>query len=313
MKKKYLLIFFIILSTGSYSCKKNQTQQNDDPGQPIASNIVYKRVNGTDSSLLMLDIYGKANYSQAPVVIFIHGGTWTSGDKTNVKNGSQFVDFFTRNNAILVSANIRLMHNSLSPNTSFSDQASDVASVVRWVYDNIAAYGGNKSKICLFGFSSGSHLVALVSADERYLVQTGLNLDAVKTTMCFDVNAYDIPISIAEGGSYNYPAAATNLPNYFTSDSTVQIAASPMRYISALKPHPKFLIAYTGIKSAAGDIQTLSKRQSELFAAALNNAGVYAGVNGDLNISHTQLAVNFGLPAFFMTSAAQGFLDQYFW
>lgn len=295
----------------TFCCKKSNEAAASD--NTTAKNIVYKSVPGTDSTLLMLDVYAKSSYSQMPVVIFIHGGTWTSGDKSNVQNGAKFVDFFLRNNAILVSANIRLQYSSQSPGTGYAEQASDVASVMKWVYDHISQYGGDKSKICLFGFSSGSHLVALVSSNENYLGQVGLNLSNIKATLCFDVDAYDVPKAIAEGSLYNYPAAAVNLPKYFTYDTLLQKAGSPMFYLSPSKPHPNFLIAYTGIKSAAGDIQTLSKRQSELFANALQNAGVTAVVTGDLNISHTQLAMNFGQTDFAITNTAQSFLNQYFW
>ncbi|MBI5842753.1 MAG: alpha/beta hydrolase [Chloroflexi bacterium] len=290
--------------------------QEPHPTTPAGhgENIVYKNIAGTDPSLLMLDVYSSWNAQPAPVVIFIHGGTWISGDKSNVQRGSRFVEFFQKNNSVLVSANIRLMQSELSPNTTYHDQASDVASVVRWVRDHISDYGGDPKRIALFGYSSGAHLAALAGTDEQYLQAEGLDLSAIDSVMCFDVDAYDIPRAITEGKDFDYPAAAANLPKFFTTDIETQKAASPMEHIDAAKKHPAFLVVYTGNgPERGGDPQELSRRQSELFVEALRSAGASAVLYGDLNLTHSQLAMQFGDPDFEVTNVAQEFLNEFFW
>lgn len=284
------------------------------PSSYQGENITYKTVAGSDPSLLMLDVYSSPGARSAPVVIFIHGGSWIAGDKSNVKKSPRFIEFFQKNNAILVSANFRLMQSELSPGITFRDQASDVASMVRWARDHISEYGGDPDRITLFGYSAGAHLVALVGTDERYLEAEGLDISAVDSVMCFDVDTYDIPRAIAESRDFNYPAAAVNLPKYFTNEIEIQRAASPMSYIDPTKKHPAFLVVYAAYPSGgSGKLQELSKRQSELFVQALQTAGVSAILYGDLNLTHTQLVMQFGDPAFGLTIATQDFLDEFFW
>jgi acetyl esterase/lipase len=270
--------------------------------------IEYKKVSGVDSSLLKLDVYPVAGISNAPVVLFIHGGSWTSGDKSYLKRGEKFADFFHRNKAVLVSANFRLVNSKLSPNTTYKEQASDIASAVRWIRDNISRYGGDSNKLGLMGFSSGAHLVPLVGTDSKYLKAVGLDTSIIDTIMALDVNAYDIPTSIAEGKNYNYPAAATNLPVVFTSNIETQKDASPMYHLSTANKKTAFLIVYAGEGG-----QTISKRQSELFVDALTQAGFAASAYGNLSWTHSQLAIQFGETDFPLTGVSQDFLDTYLW
>ena len=312
--KKTDWIVVLLAIAGLLSLPACQAAGPTAPG-PNAGNsfdIQYQTIAGVDPSLLKLDVYTSPELVNAPVVIFIHGGSWSSGDKSNVQKAGQFVDFFRRNHAVLVSANLRLMYSDLSPNTTYRDQAADVAAVVRWVYDHITEHGGDPGTIALFGYSSGAHLVALVGTDEQYLQAQGLGLSVVDSILCFDVDAYDIPRAIAEGKDYHYPAAAVNLPKYFTSDLQTQQAASPMSYISTAKKHPAFLVVYAGKQSGPAP-QELSKRQSELFVDALKSANIPAILYGDLTLTHGQLGAQFGDTGFGPTNAAQEFLDEYFW
>ncbi|MEW5941751.1 MAG: alpha/beta hydrolase, partial [Chloroflexota bacterium] len=291
-KRLFALAGLIVAVVLSLACGALTGGADTPPAQATiegarnATDIVYKQAEGVDPSLLMLDVYSGPEMESAPVVVFIHGGTWTGGDKSNAHRSAKFLDFFRGNGAVVVSANIRLQQSDLSPNITYREQAADVASVVRWTRDHIAEYGGDPNRLALFGYSSGAHLVALVGADESYLRAEGLDRSALLAVMCFDVDAYDIPRAIAEGKDYGYPIAAVNLPKYFTSDMETQKAASPMTYVEAGHSYPAFLVVYTGYASDQVDkVMELSKRQAELFVEALVNAGARASLFGDLNLS----------------------------
>lgn len=292
----------------SRSTRSESLENTAYPGSAPVKNIEYKKISGADSSLLSLDVYPVKGAKDAPVVIFIHGGTWTSGDKGNIQRNKSLSEFFQRNGAVLVSANMRLVGSGLSPGTTYSDQAADVASAIRWTYDHIAEYGGDPKKIATLGFSSGAHLVALVGTDEKYLKEEGLDFSVLDGVVSFDVDAYDIPRAIIEGKDYHYPAAEKNLSKIFTSDSSVQRDASPIYHISSEKTYPAFLIVYAGTNG-----QTLSKRQSEVFADALKKANVHATAYGDLSWTHDQLVMQFGRSDFALTDKVQKFFDEFLW
>ncbi len=278
-------------------------------GQSVRS-IPYKTVAGIDPQLTTLDLYSFDSLKRAPVLVLVHGGGWHSGDKSHFAEAGSLQEFFRRNGILTVAINMRLVKEPRSPGTTYREQASDVASAIRWVHDNIANYGGNSNNISLLGFSSGAHLVALIGTDDRYLQQQGLSLSSLRSVMAFDVDAYDIPLAIREANTYGWPQAISNLPNVFSNNINTQKDASPVNFISSAKHHPPFLVVYSG---ALRDqmTQQLSKRQSEIFVQALKQKGVPASVAGSLAARHTELMMRLGSPDFELTNVVKSFVDKY--
>ena len=114
-----------------------------------------------------LDVYrpfGRA--SPAPVVIFLYGGRWKYGSRRDyLLVGNRFA----RRGWITVIPDYRLF-----PQTLFPGWVEDAASVARWTVDNIAAFGGDTSRIFIVGHSAGGHTAALLALDERYLREAGV-------------------------------------------------------------------------------------------------------------------------------------------
>ncbi len=71
-----------------------------------------------------LDVYAPPGASAAPVIIFIHGGEWTKGDKREVSFKPRFLN---ENGIVFISANYRLSGTDKHP-----AQVKDVAVAVRW-------------------------------------------------------------------------------------------------------------------------------------------------------------------------------------
>lgn len=119
----------------------------------------------------------------APVMVWIYGGGFTSGTSSlPTYNGC----FLSRSeNLVVVSMNYRLGafgflalrdHSSIHGNAGLMDQQM----ALRWVADNIAAFGGDPSKVTIFGESAGSasvgyHLLSPGSKDlfQRAVMQSG--------------------------------------------------------------------------------------------------------------------------------------------
>jgi len=110
-------------------------------------------------------------------LIFVHGGSLTSGDKTD----SDYVhvcDAFPAAGIACASVNYRL-----GPKHLWPTQAEDIAAVVAWVRDHIPRYGGDPGRLFLLGHSSGATLVALVASDERYLARHGMKPSYLRGVM----------------------------------------------------------------------------------------------------------------------------------
>ncbi len=102
--------------------------------------------------------------TKAPVMVFVHGGAFTSGSATDsMYDGANLA---AAGNVIVVSLNYRLgpfgflAHPALtsgatSPNLGLLDQRAALA----WVQRNVAAFGGDPANVTIFGESAGAFSV----------------------------------------------------------------------------------------------------------------------------------------------------------
>src|SRR6185369_9012506 len=101
----------------------------------------------------VLDVYSPREAKNLPVVFWIHGGGWQTGDKTDVQIKPQA---FMDKSFVFVSTNYRLM-----PSVDMATIVSDVAKSIRWVHDHIAEFGGDPKRLFIMGHSAGAQLAAL--------------------------------------------------------------------------------------------------------------------------------------------------------
>jgi acetyl esterase/lipase len=96
----------------------------------------------------------------APVVLYVHGGSWTMGDKR--EQGRPMLHEFVRRGWIAVVPNYRL-----APRHPWPAQIEDVTRALGWVKKNIAAHGGDPERVVVSGGSAGGHLAALVALSSK--------------------------------------------------------------------------------------------------------------------------------------------------
>src|SRR4051812_39235676 len=106
-----------------------------------------------------------------PVMVWIHGGAWTRGSgSTPTYNGAALA----RKGVVVVTTNYRLgvlgflAHPELtkeSPNHASGNYAIlDHIAALKWVQKNIAAFGGDPTRVTIFGESAGSWSVNVLHA-----------------------------------------------------------------------------------------------------------------------------------------------------
>src|SRR6516225_7626410 len=153
--------------------------------QPIKSDIPYAT---PALERQVLDVYAPPNAKNLPVVFWIHGGGWQTGDKTSIQHKPQaFVD----KGFVFVSTNYRLL-----PNVEMETIFRDIAKSIHWVHDHIAEYGGDPKRLFVMGHSAGAQLAALICIDDRYLKAEGLSLDIIKGCVPVDGDTFDVPAII---------------------------------------------------------------------------------------------------------------------
>ena len=119
----------------------------------------------------VLDIYTPANAKNFPLVFWIHGGGWQTGDKANVQEKPAW---FMQKGFVFVSINHRLL-----PEVDMDTLVRDVAKAFGWMHKNIAEHGGDPKRVLVGGHSSGAQLATLICTDDRYLKAEGVSFDSL--------------------------------------------------------------------------------------------------------------------------------------
>ena len=187
---------------------------------------------GKGDPLQSLDIYAPKGVTGASVYVFVHGGGWNKRDKDEV--GSQ-PKLLNDAGIVAVSLNYRLV-----PAIQHPENVRDVAAAIAWLTKNIAKFGGDPKKMVLMGHSAGSHLVALVATDDRYLAAHGLHRNALAGVICLDGSAFDIPDRIKNGA----PTVAENCRRAFGDNPTMQVDGSPVTHVKGKVPLPPFFLVF---------------------------------------------------------------------
>ncbi len=125
----------------------------------VQPDIVYATVAGYRP--LRLDLYTPETSGPRPLVIFIHGGGWTTGMKRTTSNFSDFP-------AVLAGLaergfSVASIEYRLSSEAPFPAAVLDAKAAVRYLRANAARYGIDPARIAVWGGSAGAHLTAMTA------------------------------------------------------------------------------------------------------------------------------------------------------
>jgi gluconolactonase len=161
--KSYFLILALLLCTTIARAQYNQV--NDIPYRDAAEGYAQERCK--------LDVYYPTNETDAPVVVWFHGG--------GIEGGEKHIDPQLKNcGLVVVAANYRLL-----PKAPIDDILDDAAAAVAWTYKNIAKYNGSKRKIFVAGHSAGGYLLDMIGLDKRWLAKYGVDADSLAALVPF--------------------------------------------------------------------------------------------------------------------------------
>jgi acetyl esterase/lipase len=247
----------------------------------------------------VLDVYSARNAKNLPVVFWIHGGGWQTGDKTDVQIKPRvFVD----KGFVFVSTNYRLL-----PSVEMATIVRDVAKALRWVHDHIAEYGGDPNRLFVMGHSAGAQLAALVCIDDRYLKAEGLSLAMIKGCVPVDGDTYDVPAIIETAETrrrvHGLPQAKFGHREKFGTDPAKHRDFSAVTHVAKDKGIPPFLILHVA------DHPDTSAQATRL-GNVLKDAGVPATVFAAADTNHSRINANLGLPDDPATKALFEFLAR---
>ncbi len=246
--------------------------------------LAYTHTNGVEPYLQSLDVYYTdpitANH---PVVIYVHGGGWTSGDKAHLDFKPEF---FLKAGYVFVSINYRL-----SPHAKFPAHVQDVAAAIAWATQKIGQFGGDPNRLYISGHSAGGHLATLVATDERYLNAYHLNLSAIKGVVSIDTAGYDLSIFASRCKNHLLPEPYSSTFGQSPADWQ---QASPVTYIQSGKHIPPMALIYSGDVGIGSEV--LREQMANEFGEKLSAALVTNQVFGAREKNHDEINAEFGKP-----------------
>jgi arylformamidase len=232
----------------------------------------------------VLDIYAPKDAKNLPVVFWIHGGGWQTGDKSEVQLKPKA---FTDKGFVFVSTNYQLL-----PKVDMGTIIRDIAKSLHWVHDHIAESGGDPKRIFVMGHSAGAQLAALICTDDRYLKAEGLTLSILKGCVPVDGDTYDVPAIIETAETrrrvHHQPQAKFGHREKFGNDPAKHLDFSAVTHIAKDRGIPPFLVLYV---SSHPD----TSAQAERLGGALEEAGILAKLHGAKDSTHSKVNEDIGL------------------
>lgn len=224
------------------------------------SNHVFASYPNISDRFTSFDLYLPAGCGPFPVLVWVHGGAWVSGDKANPEALDRAAYAFSLGYA-LVSTNYRLANQY--GKGAWPDYPNDVADAIAHIVDNAAELRLDAERISLLGHSAGGHTVAIVSADRSYMTARGLDDSTLDCVIANDTEGYRL-----QDRATAYPLA---IENAFGTDPVVLADASPSERIERDgAPSTRYLVITRG----SARRQEVASEFAELVVAAGGDARV---------------------------------------
>jgi acetyl esterase/lipase len=106
---------------------------------------------------LVADMYLPSGPGPFPAILFIHGGGWSSGDRTQLRRQAAYM---AERGMVGMAIEYRL-----APDHPFPAALDDSREALLWLHKNAAAYKIDAAHIGTVGSSAGGHLVAMLGVE----------------------------------------------------------------------------------------------------------------------------------------------------
>ncbi len=261
------VVLLTLVLQAAHSQQASPVQSIFPKGTITYGNIPYA---GDTLQKHLLDIYLLPNAkSNAPLVVWIHGGAWMLNDKyADMGYMKNTIREFIDNGYAIASIDYRW-----STTAPFPAQIQDCNTAIEYLYEHAAQYKLDNSRIALIGFSAGGHLASLLALSHNNAVKDFYTAGskskfAIRCVLDFygpaDLIAASMSTDTAINNARNPVAMLLGAMPVNRPDLAKR--ASPVTYID--KDDPPFFIVQ-GEKD-----QSVDNTQSKLLSSWLTLAGV---------------------------------------
>lgn len=269
----------LALAAGLAACSQRGAQDTlnlavSTRGLTVTPDLRY----GPDARHLM-DVYAPQNARNAPVVLFIHGGSWEGGSKET----HRFVgESLARAGYVTAVMNYRL-----APMNRYPAYVQDAALALKVLREKAGALGGHPDNLFVMGHSAGAFNAVEAVDNVRWLAEVGVPVRAVRGV-----------IGVAGPYSYDFRqfSSARAFPEGATPDEVM-----PDRHVRPDAPPHLLLVA-------AND-ETVYEQNGVNMRAALQRAGVPVTYTVLPRVNHITVIAAMARPLTFLGGTRQAVID----
>ncbi len=255
-----------------------------------------------------LDLYYQPDGAPRRLLVFVHGGSWVGGDKSNLSSAPDLVPWFLERGWVVAALNFRLASPlGQAREVSYGEQCADIASALAWLVEHGGEYGVSEPGVTLMGYSSGAHLVALLATDHRYLESAGLSGADLTEVMSFDVHAYDVPYALELMVGSEVEDNIPLIEHLFGASEDEQRLGSPTSYLG--NAVPRSLVVSAEPSAEEGGHGWITMLTGSAYVEQLAMAGHVARWQHYDDETHATLVLDFGADGDEPTALVEEFLE----
>lgn len=223
-------------------------------------NVPY--VHGSADAKHRADVFRPKGKKGYPMVLFVHGGYWTSGDKEYYL---PFTGLYANVGIALARRGIgvAVINYRLAPTVPFPQIEADVAAAVAWAKATAADYDADPKSLWLMGHAAGAHLVSLLASDERVLMGVGVSVADLKGVIAMSA-IYDLEdMAKKNDASFNETVVRAT----FGADPAALSMFSPIRHFRLGMPKLLMLTAEKDFPYLIAQEEAARRKLDDLHAS----------------------------------------------
>ena len=208
-------VLAVVLAVAAVGQGPSPARGGATAGDVVLEDLQYAEGFAREPRRNRLDLYLPAGVAKPPLVMFVHGGFWTGGNK---EHGAGLARALGRHGIACACINTQL-----NPFAAPAAMVADCGRALAWLHAHAAEHGFDAERLFVMGHSSGAHLVSWLALDDARLAVSGVPRASLRG-------------AIGLSGLYEVRTRHAALEKVFGADHAARSDASPTVYVSAGDP-----------------------------------------------------------------------------
>jgi triacylglycerol lipase len=237
----------VVPMPGTIRTLVQESEQKPPVEGTVHRDLVYRRGRMGAQHLDIYEPLASFAGGEPPIVVFLHGGSWIHGDKITIRVVDRFLRRMREAGYYVAAVNY-----TTTVLRGLGGPLENTRRAVRWLAENAERFGYDADNMGLYGVSSGGHLALLAAST--------MEQEEFSLAFVFAECAPTDLIGMKNGDAFEHSGVFRLFPERRLRE------LSPIHHINDRLPP---VLIFHG-----GQDRTVHVRQSERYAAALEEAGL---------------------------------------